>query len=459
MKNLPLSLQIWLVFAAITLSISVLLAVLFPWILRDFFTKEIYATIESAQRFLFTRTELNREIWEAGLFANQSQPLDDIRAVNHLIFVPERESFIFFRGPQLPQEFLNKVRDQIREQTKDSQRDSGQVAGRKLFYVVTRSQIWGEEIFLVSYMWDSYRQDFVQTLFRKLLLIMSLVFLLSWFPALGLAKYLSNPLVALEKRVKKLANREWQEPILLQRKDEIGRLGESIEQLRKQLIQQDELQQSFLQHVSHELKTPVMVIRSYVQSILDGIYPKGDLTSTVQVIEEEAKRLETLIRNLLYLTKLDYLATHRTEGEVFELSELIKEVVEKMRWLRSEVNWSLKLSPTKIKGDPQQWQVALENLFDNQTRYAKEQITVSLSCPSNDNENALLHIWNDGPHIDKEVMETLFQKFKKGPNGEFGLGLAVVQRIAALHNAKIWAVNEEKRGVSFYLEIPVAPNT
>jgi len=67
MKNLPLSLQIWLVFAAITLSISILLAVLFPWTLRDFFTKEIYATIESAQRALFIRTELNREIWELAL--------------------------------------------------------------------------------------------------------------------------------------------------------------------------------------------------------------------------------------------------------------------------------------------------------------------------------------------------------------------------------------------------------
>jgi len=455
MKNLPLSLQIWLVFAAITLSISILLAVLFPWTLRDFFTKEIFATIESAQRVLFARTERNREIWESGLFANQVQPLDDIRAVNHFIIVPEKEGIIFFRGPRLPGEFLNKVQDEIKEQTSNSQRCSGQVAGRKIFYVITRSQIWGDEIFLVSYMRDSYREDLVQTLFKKLLLIMSLVFLLSWFPALGLAKYLSNPLVALEKRVKKLADRDWQEPVLLQRKDEIGSLGESIEQLRKQLIQQDEIQQSFLQHVSHELKTPVMVIRSYVQSILDGIYPKGDLTSTVQVIEEEAKRLEKLIRNLLYLTKLDYLATHQTEGEVFDLSELVREVIEKMRWLRSELDWLLNLSPTKIKGDMQQWQVALENLFDNQIRHAEEQITVSLSCPSNSDKNALLHIWNDGPLVEKEVMKTLFQKFKKGPNGEFGLGLAVVQRVAALHNAKIWAVNEEK-GVSFYLEIPVA---
>ena len=92
---------------------------------------------------------------------------------------------------------------------------------------------------------------------------MAIVFLLSWIPAIGLSKYLSSPLVNLEERVGKLANHEWEEPIELDRKDEIGRLGQSIEQLRNQLIFQDEMQQSFLQDISHELKTPVMVIRSY----------------------------------------------------------------------------------------------------------------------------------------------------------------------------------------------------
>ncbi|MCG6197942.1 sensor histidine kinase, partial [Anoxybacillus sp. LAT_38] len=74
--------------------------------------------------------------------------------------------------------------------------------------------------------------------------------------------------------------------------DEIGRLARSIERMRERLVRQDEAQQAFLQDVSHELKTPVMVIRSYAQSILDGIYPRGDLQGSVQVIDSEAERLE-----------------------------------------------------------------------------------------------------------------------------------------------------------------------
>lgn len=457
MKNLPLSVQIWLVFAAITLGISMSLTVLFPWTLRDFFTREIYATIESAQSLLFTRFagELNREMWEAGIFLERRQQPQDIRAVNHFIISCESEEIISFRPPFLSEEFLYKVKNEAKEQMSGSRRYSGQVGGRKIFYVISKSNIWGYDVFLVSYMWDSYREDLVQTLFKRLVLIMSLVFLLSWVPSLGLARYLSNPLVTLEKRVKKLANRDWHEPIQLQRKDEIGRLGQSVEQLRNQLIRQDEAQQSFLQHISHELKTPVMVIRSYVQSIRDGIYPKGDLTSTVQVIEEEAERLEKRIRNLLYLTKLDYMATRKPLHETFDMAQLIREVIERLRWRRRELDWSLKLSSLEIKGNIEQWRVALENLFDNQIRYAREQVKISLSAGGSGNGAALLHIWNDGPAIEREIMDRLFQKFNKGYKGEFGLGLAVVQRIASLHNAKVWAANEEE-GVSFYLEIPVA---
>jgi len=466
MKNLPLSLQIWLVFAAITLSISLLLALLLPWTLRDFFTREIYATIESSQSMLLYRfpSEFSRDTLEAAFPLEQGAHLRNIRAVNHLVISGKNWEVIV---PRLPVTFLNveffsRVKEEIQEQRADSQRYSGQIEDRKLFYVITRiSSIspsspvaGGQDIFLVSYMWDSYREDLVQTLFKRIILIMGSVFLLSWVPSLGLSRYLSNPLVALEKRVKKLAARDWQQPIQLQRKDEIGRLAQSIEYLRNQLVSQDEIQQSFLQHISHELKTPVMTIRSYAQAIRDGIYPKGDLSATVQVVEEEAGRLEKRIHNLLYLTKLDYLATYSPAHGAVALDKLIGNVVERLRWRRSELEWSLELSPLQIRGDLEQWRVVLENILDNQVRYARRRVLVSLSLSEDPHEKAaLLHIWNDGPAIEPEVMAILFHKFNRGYKGEFGLGLAIAYRIVSLHNAKIWAKNEEE-GVSFYLKIP-----
>ena len=317
-------------------------------------------------------------------------------------------------------DFLNKVKGEIKVQKNVSQRYSGKVGNEKIFYVITKGKSLGQDVFLVSYMWDSYRQDLVQTLFKKLALTMSLVFVLSWIPAIGLSKYLSNPLVSLEKRVEKLANHEWNEAVKLDRGDEIGHLGESIEKLRKQLIYQDEMQQSFLQHVSHELKTPVMVIRSYSQAIRDGIYPKGDLDCSVEIIDEEAERLEKHIKNLLYLTKLDYLANHELSSETFALDNLIKDVVDRLYLNRPELDWDLDLSQISIKGDTEQWRVVIENLLDNQIRYANSQILISLKEKSK--EETLLKFWNDGPNIEKEIIGSLFSEFNKGYKGEFGLG-------------------------------------
>lgn len=447
MKNLSLSMQIWLVFGAITLFISILLSLLFPWILRDFFTKEIYANIESAQQMLnkyATIDELLKNPWETSFSSRQ---LENIRTVNHFI-VLEEEAMAY----SLPADFLNKIKQQMREQTLNSKRYSGQIDDKKIFYVITKV-LWENNSFLVSYMWDTYREDLVQTLFKRLVLIMSMVLLVSWIPALALARYLSNPLVVLEKRVKKLAVRDWHEPVLLNRKDEIGRLGQTINYLRKQLISQDEVQQSFLQYISHELKTPVMIIRSYTQAIKDGIYPKGKLEDTIRVIEEEGCRLEKYVQNLLYLTKLEYLSSNNFFSGYIDMESLIKNVVERMRWLRKEINWSLDLSHVNVRGDNEQWRVVLENIFDNQVRYAKNRINISLKLPDFRTNVALLIIWNDGPPIEQEIIDDIFNKFQRGFKGEFGLGLAIAHRIITLHNANIWVKNENE-GVSFYVEIP-----
>ena len=449
MKNKPLFLQIWIVFASITLFISIMLSIILPLTLRHFFTEEMYITIESAQKFMFSRYDLFtlKDLLESQGLEGARQTLENIRTVRHFFIYDKGQIYI---PSSLSGEFVEKVIRQAMAQEDTSQRYSGEVNGEKIFYVITKGTAFDENIFLISYMWDSYRQDLVKTLFKRLALVTFIVSILSWIPAALLSKYLSNPLVALEKKVKKLANYEWNEPIRVDREDEIGRLGKSIEQLRNQLLYQEEMQKSFLQNISHELKTPVMVIRSFAQAIRDGIYPKDDLDSSVAVIDSEAERLEKRIRNLLYITKLDYLKTNEIVYKKFYLDKLIKDVIERLAWNRTDIDWELRLPPTEIKGDMEQWRVVIENLLDNQMRYAKNSILISLRDKGS---SVLLKIRNDGPPIEDEVLKSLFSKYNVGEKGQFGLGLAIVQRIVNLHQAKIWAKNE-KIGVSFFVEIP-----
>ena len=447
MRNYPLAVQIWIVIAIITLSISMLLAFILPSTLRGFFTREIYASIHAAQALVFNQfdSDIYRDYIGPDFFGDE-QVLENIRTVRHFIIYDNNKLII---NSSLPEDFLKQVQEEALNQKDISKEYGGDISGKKIFYIISKGKVLGHDAFLVSYMGDSYREDLVRTLFRKLINLMGLVFLFSWIPAILLSRYLSRPLVNLEKKVEKLANNEWNEPIELYRRDEIGKLGNSVEHLRRQLIRQDEAEQSFLQHVSHELKTPVMVIQSFTQAIKDGIYPKGTLDNSIDVIDDEAKRLEKKIRNLLYLTKLDYMSNHEIDKIKFSLNSLIKEVVERFSWYRGDINWDLNLSSISIEGDLEQWKIAIENLIDNQIRYANKRILISLKKFE---DKTILRIWNDGPAIEENLLNTMFDKFNKGYKGEFGLGLAIAYKIVKAHNSNIFAINEEE-GVSFNIEI------
>lgn len=443
MKNYSLSIQIWIIFAIITLAITLIISAVIPITLRGFFTNEIYSTIQSSQDLLLNRITIEN-------FSHNStidDPLyDDIRIVKHFVIYSDNQ--IVLDSP-VNFNFLSRVKDDISSQNDIRVRYSRSFSGKKLFYIITKSRGFSRDAYLISYMSDSYRNDLVKDLFNKLIMIMGFIIILSWIPALLLSNYLSKPLVDLEHRVEKLAEQDWRQPVDLNRKDEIGKLADSVEQLRVQLIRQDDAERAFLQNVSHELKTPVMVIRSFAQAIRDGIYPKGNLDSSIGVIDEEGERLENKIKNLLYFSKLNYMSNHELAIEEFPLDILIRDVIDRLTWYRKDINWKIDLENIYISGDKDQWRVIIENLIDNQIRYSDTQIIVNLFS---DDQGISLEIQNDGPPIEDHIVDNLFTEYKKGHKGEFGLGLAIVARILKLHDSSI-SVSNEKDGVKFTIKI------
>ncbi|MEJ8545942.1 sensor histidine kinase [Brevibacillus borstelensis] len=447
MKNYPLAVQIWLIFASITMGVTLLLALLFPWALRGFFTKEVYSQIEASQEVFLAYATSAVDGWEDKGLLRRELERQNVRAVTHAIF---RENGKVIGGKALPESFVNMVNKDIGEQLSDVRQYVRQVEDESIYYVIRREILAGKTVYLVSYVWDTYLNGLVSTLLWRLILIMGAVLLLSWLPCLWLARYLTRPLVEMEQRVKRIADRDWSEPFVLERADEIGRLAASIERMRERLVSQNEKQQSFLQQVSHELKTPVMVIRSYAQSILDGIFPKGDIPGSVRVIDDEAKRLEERIRGLLYITKLDFLE-QQSHYQPFRLDELVEEVWDRLKWKRPDVDWSCSTEAVTLSGDPEQWKVVVENLLDNQMRYARGKITLVLEKQAG---YAELRMGNDGPPIPETIKEQLFDRFSKGEKGEFGLGLAIVKRIVQLHQAQI-QVESRAGEVAFVISVPV----
>ena len=165
MKNYPLSVQIWIVFALITLSVSILLSFILPATLRDFFTKEIYATISSAQDLVFNQfdSDIYRNFLGTEFFGEKDKTLENIRTVRHIIIYDDNSVAISY---PISTDFLNQVKEEFLAQEDISKEYSGNLEGEKIFYIITKAKTLNQNAFLVSYMSDSYREDLVQEIGR-----------------------------------------------------------------------------------------------------------------------------------------------------------------------------------------------------------------------------------------------------------------------------------------------------
>jgi len=456
MKNKSLFFQIGIVFAGIIIALSMILALLFPIILREFFTNEVYSTIESAQ-YNIINTRLLKSLQVDYFSQEGSNDELDIRSVNHMQIpsegISEASKIAITQNINSSKVDIGFVKGIIKEgesQSKLSKRYVKKTDDKKIFYVITKYDSNGKSGFLISYMWDTYRNNLLETLLQKLMIITFIAVVISLSLALTLAKYITSPLIKLEKNVKKISEKQWDQPIIFDRKDEIGSLATSIEHMRKELIKRDERQQWMLQNISHELKTPVMVIRSYSEAVGDGIFPKGDLKSSMAIIINESERLEKRIKDLLYLSKLEYLSKHKTIFVNINFKVIIEDVVERLKFTSCDIKWSINISEVNFKGIKDQWIVVIENILDNQIRYAKEEIKIYTNRKE---EFTFICIHNDGEKIPENDILKIFNKFEKGKAGKFGLGMAIVKYIVEYHECEIYAVNENN-GVSFYISIP-----
>lgn len=505
MKKFPLAVQIWMLCAGITLCVFILIAALLPGMLQDFFTQQIFGLIQDSQKNLMVAKVVTGGVnvkapSEEAVCVVQADMKDAPQVT--IKFAPAEPSLelpppeqpvlggpdvILFKpavrtvgqafpvvqhivlsddgpdagSPLVPEPFLRAVEEDAQVQQVEVQNYSREIDEKTLFYVIRKEQVGEQPGYVVSYSWGNYRNDLVASMYTRLLLLMVILMVLSWPPSLWLARYLTRPLVEMEAQATRISERDWHEPLNLDRGDEIGRLARAFENMRQRLARQDEAQRKFFQNVSHELKTPVMVISSYAQSILDGIFPRGSVEESVKVISGEAERLEKRVRGLLHLNKLSYLNSREKSFEVFDMAEVMRECVERFRWRRPEIDWEVSCEPVKVLGDKELWGVAVENLFDNQARFARRRIVVSSrleeGVPGSDSvpSCAVIRIWNDGPPIEDKIIGSLFDPYQTGQGGEFGLGLAIVKQIADLHGSEVWAENEAD-GVGFYISVRMA---
>ena len=226
------------------------------------------------------------------------------------------------------------------------------------------------------------------------------------------------------------------------------------------------LKSDFVANVSHELKTPLALVRMFGEMLLEGRVPSDDKRRQyLQIIVSESERLTALIENVLDFAKVE----RGKAGYEFapgHVGEVVARAVEVYRYRaeREEMEVSLQI----VEGLPESsidaraLELAVINLLDNAFKYAKDGGRVDVEV-ERAGKMARVRVSDRGPGIDPEERERIFERFVRGRHaGEnrvrgSGIGLALVKHIAESHGGTIHVfspITDDARGTTFELSLP-----
>lgn len=246
----------------------------------------------------------------------------------------------------------------------------------------------------------------------------------------------------LKLKIDNIDNLEFDHSVDMESDDELKSLALAIEDMRISLINQEKYRNQMYQNISHDFKTPLTVIKSYVEAVEDNV---EDERTALQVIKQQTAKLEQKVHSLLYLNKLDYLKDSKVHSlELIDMVSILNSEVEKFKFHNKDINFIVDIDKkSKYYGTYEHWETILDNLLGNFMRYAKTTIKITAK------QNKLI-LYNDGDNIDKDLLEGIFTPFRKGIKGEFGLGLSIVKKTLNIMDYDI-TIRNEKKGVSFII--------
>ena len=256
------------------------------------------------------------------------------------------------------------------------------------------------------------------------------------------SSFIVRKIEKLKNKIDNIDNPDYNHNIDFKTDDEIRSLALAIEDMRISLINQEEYRNQMYQNISHDFKTPLTVIKSYIEAAEDGI---EEPTTALNTIKEEAAILEKKVHSLLYLNKLDYLKiTNNIPKDLVNMEEIINQEVEKFKFHNKELEFEIiNEKKAKFYGSKDSWETILDNLLSNFIRYANKKIRITVK------QNKII-LYNDGDTIDEDFLKVIFTPFRKGIKGEFGLGLSIVKKTLEMMGYDI-IIKNEKKGVSFII--------
>ncbi|MGN0482813.1 MAG: sensor histidine kinase [Lachnospiraceae bacterium] len=282
------------------------------------------------------------------------------------------------------------------------------------------------------------------------------------------SRKMTKPLIEMSEITKELANLRFENRVEVRENNEIGELAASINQMSEQLqeniytMQQDIVRRKQLvRDVSHELKSPIAVIKGYADGLQYGVAEeKEQREKYCRVIAAECERMDQMIKDLLELSKLEQVTVEPIRERV-PLYPIFQELENTYARMIAKKHCRVSVECDKeiiVEADKKMLERIVSNLFGNAVKYVQEQGTIKLSATQKE-QGTCIEVFNSGEKIPEPEQNKIWDVFykvdasRKREEDGHGIGLAIVKTAVELHQGSVFVENR-RDGVCFGCYFP-----
>jgi signal transduction histidine kinase len=312
--------------------------------------------------------------------------------------------------------------------------------------------------------------ELADTARKTVLVALSLALALTLVLGLLLTRALLRPIGELRRGMAHVAEGDF-EPNLkvpVQRADELGDLARSFTTMTEQLAELDRLKAEFVSVASHEIKTPLSVIRGYVSLLMEGIY--GAVTEqqkkTLESVSDQVDRLTRLVHRLLDISRFEA-GGGRLELRRINVRDFLDELTGGFHVLafQNGIDFTVNVAddaPVNVEGDADRLNEVLGNILSNAFKFTPHGGRITLDA-RRDGAGLAVEVHDTGVGIPPDKLPMIFEKFYQVDNSAqprsagSGLGLAIAREIVEAHGGTITAESEVGHGTRFRVTLPERP--
>lgn len=320
----------------------------------------------------------------------------------------------------------------------------------------------------------------VDILKDQLMTVTFISLILAFALSLYLAKRISSPLVALKNQAARLAKGEYGIEFDSNSYTEIDNLADTLNHTSKELAKTEELHRDLVANMSHDLRTPLTMIKSYAEMIRD-LSGNNEVkrNAHLAVIINETDRLNRLVSDMLLLSKMQSGVVPMNK-ERFDLNHALKNLVQTYEAYQEQqgcpVTFDTNADEAYIYGDESQLLQVISNLINNAVRYASDGGSIEVflrvttipvgftnsKAASTPLRTVTVRVQDHGPGIPEDQLPHIWDRYYKysrtgtrAASGSSGLGLAIVKEILLAHKARFGVRSTLEKGSTFWFTLPL----